>query len=86
LSAGDAGDPVESDPRRLSNSGAGSYFEAHSIHSRFVLCRGLQNKDAFSKSDPLCVVLLKGRDGRNVEVGRTEQIKDNLNPRQINTF
>ncbi|XP_028392485.1 copine-3-like isoform X2 [Dendronephthya gigantea] len=44
-----------------------------------ISCKGLINKDTFSKSDPLAVVhLFSGNQW--IEVGRTEQIKDNLNP------
>jgi hypothetical protein len=43
-------------------------------------CRGLANKDTFSKSDPCCVVQEKASDGRWREIGRTEVIDNNLNP------
>eukprot|EP00285_Hemiselmis_virescens_P006655 CAMPEP_0173380784 /NCGR_PEP_ID=MMETSP1356-20130122/3399_1 /TAXON_ID=77927 ORGANISM="Hemiselmis virescens, Strain PCC157" /NCGR_SAMPLE_ID=MMETSP1356 /ASSEMBLY_ACC=CAM_ASM_000847 /LENGTH=535 /DNA_ID=CAMNT_0014334489 /DNA_START=50 /DNA_END=1654 /DNA_ORIENTATION=+ len=46
-----------------------------------IECSGLSNKDTFSKSDPCCVVRLKSRDGRYVEIGRTEQINNDLNPK-----
>mmetsp|Transcript_5176 Transcript_5176/g.9026 ORF Transcript_5176/g.9026 Transcript_5176/m.9026 type:complete len:682 (-) Transcript_5176:1507-3552(-) len=38
-------------------------------------CRNLINRDTFSKSDPLLVVRMNG-----VEAGRTEVVRDNLNP------
>eukprot|EP00283_Hemiselmis_rufescens_P009182 CAMPEP_0173421716 /NCGR_PEP_ID=MMETSP1357-20121228/2720_1 /TAXON_ID=77926 /ORGANISM="Hemiselmis rufescens, Strain PCC563" /LENGTH=570 /DNA_ID=CAMNT_0014384659 /DNA_START=97 /DNA_END=1806 /DNA_ORIENTATION=- len=53
-------------------------------HSRIRLtieCSGLQNKDTFSKSDPTCIVQMKGQDGRWNEVGRTEKVNNDLNPK-----
>ena len=40
-----------------------------------ITCKGLLNKDALSKSDPFCLVM-----ENQVEIGRTETIKNNLNP------
>jgi Ca2+-dependent lipid-binding protein len=48
----------------------------------FVSCKGLKNMDTFSKSDPQMIVL--GQSGGSTvwnELGRTEMVKDNLNPR-----
>jgi len=43
--------------------------------------RNLKNMDIFSKSDPLCVVFEKAQDREQwFEIGRTEFIKDSLNP------
>ena len=43
--------------------------------------RNLKNMDVFSKSDPLCIVLEKAQDTEEwFEVGRTEFIKNTLNP------
>lgn len=42
-------------------------------------CKGLKNKDTFSKSDPILTVSFKGKGGWR-EIDRTEQIKNNLNP------
>ena len=43
--------------------------------------RNLKNLDVFSKSDPLCIVLEKAQDTDEwFEVGRTEYIKNTLNP------
>lgn len=52
-----------------------------------ILAQNLRNKDAFSKSDPVCVLYMKetGQD-RFFEVGRTEMIKDNLNPQWVKKF
>ena len=44
-----------------------------------VRCTGLVNLDRFSKSDPMCV-LFEDKKGAWIEQGRTEVIKDNLNP------
>ena len=41
--------------------------------------RKLRDLDVFSKSDPICIVA-EMRDGKWCEVGRTEQILNNLNP------
>jgi len=45
-----------------------------------ISCTNLANKDLTSKSDPICVVKQKNSEGNYVEVGRTEQIKESLNP------
>ena len=37
-----------------------------------IYCKGLQNKDSFSKSDPFCVVQEKAPNGLWRDVGRTE--------------
>ena len=42
-------------------------------------CKGLKNKDTFSKSDPVLTVSLMDKDGWR-EVDRTEHIKNNLDP------
>ncbi|XP_063850338.1 copine-8-like isoform X2 [Scylla paramamosain] len=49
-----------------------------------ISAKGLKDKDAFSKSDPLCIVYLKdmGQD-RFQEIGRTEMVKDSLNPQWV---
>ena len=47
----------------------------------YVSGRNLKNMDMFSKSDPLCVVFEKAQDRDEwFEIGRTEFIKDTLNP------
>eukprot|EP00117_Sycon_ciliatum_P040172 scpid64233/ scgid29563/ Copine-3; Copine III len=51
----------------------------------FISCKNLIDKDILSKSDPICVVdLLQGSidvsEDLFREIGRTEWIKDNLNP------
>lgn len=61
----------------------------HSPHSRVELslsARGLINKDVMSKSDPMCVVEEHRPVPNNpamlewVQIGRTETVKDELNP------
>eukprot|EP00057_Strongylocentrotus_purpuratus_P010854 XP_011665328.1 PREDICTED: copine-3 isoform X2 [Strongylocentrotus purpuratus] len=43
-------------------------------------CKHLKNKDVGSKSDPLAVVFQQDSRKQWIEVGRTERIKNNLNP------
>uniref|UniRef100_H3BHP9 Copine-3 n=1 Tax=Latimeria chalumnae TaxID=7897 RepID=H3BHP9_LATCH len=45
-----------------------------------ISCDSLIDKDVGSKSDPLCVLLQSSGDGRWVEVGRTERVKNNQSP------
>lgn len=50
-------------------------------------CRNLVDLDTFSKSDPMVHVYLKdSRDGAYALVGKTEMIKNNLNPDFTKTF
>ena len=44
-----------------------------------VRCTDLADKDLMSKSDPMCVMFMQ-RQGHWLEIGRTEMIKDTLNP------
>ena len=47
----------------------------------YISGRNLKNMDMFSKSDPLCVVFEKAQDRNEwFEIGRTEFIKDTLDP------
>lgn len=45
-----------------------------------VSCRGLLDKDTTSKSDPLCAMYIQDAHGKWNEHGRTERVKNNLNP------
>lgn len=45
-----------------------------------VSAQHLPNLDVLSKSDPQLQVFLKAKTGQSVEIGRTEVVKDNLNP------
>jgi len=45
-----------------------------------VRCESLANTDVLSKSDPMCVLFVKGKAGEWLEYGRTELIKDTLDP------
>ena len=46
-----------------------------------ISCRGLRDLDVASKSDPQCVVSIKDSyQEKYYEIGRTEEIKNNLNP------
>lgn len=51
-----------------------------------ISCGKLLNKDVTSKSDPMCVVTLMDKSGVFFEIGRTENIKNNLNPKFSRTF
>lgn len=52
-----------------------------------ISARNLKDRDAFSKSDPLCVVFSKDlKSNSYYELGRTEMIKDTLNPEFVKTF
>ncbi|EDV19303.1 uncharacterized protein TRIADDRAFT_33800 [Trichoplax adhaerens] len=54
--------------------------------SLHISCRKLVNKDLLSKSDPMVVVYQQDENGYYKEFGRTECIKDNLNPKFIKSF
>uniref|UniRef100_A0A7C9DPK1 C2 domain-containing protein n=1 Tax=Opuntia streptacantha TaxID=393608 RepID=A0A7C9DPK1_OPUST len=43
----------------------------------------LRDRDVFSKSDPMAVIYMKGRDGKLEEIGRTEVVLNSLNPTWI---
>ncbi|KAL5014149.1 hypothetical protein ScPMuIL_008419 [Solemya velum] len=52
-----------------------------------VSCRNLQDRDTFSKSDPVCVLFTRDvRTSTYYEFGRTEMIKDTLNPEFVKKF
>jgi hypothetical protein len=54
-----------------------------------VRCQKLGDRDVLSKSDPMCVMFLKPQGGTAdawIEVGRTEMMKDSLNPEWIKKF
>lgn len=52
-----------------------------------ISCENLLNLDVMSKSDPFCVVQMKESWQNNFfEIGRTEQIDDNLNPEWVKKF
>ena len=42
--------------------------------------RNLKKVDAFSKSDPQCIVYEKQTNGQYKQIGQTEQIKNNQDP------
>ncbi|KAK3260128.1 hypothetical protein CYMTET_30900 [Cymbomonas tetramitiformis] len=77
------GTPVTAVPQEL-------YLDqTHQPTSRiklFIKCRGLQNRDYLSKSDPLAVLYTRDGRGRWVEHGRTEWIKDKLDVDFTTTF
>lgn len=51
-----------------------------------VSCRQLRNADFFSKSDPFCVLSKNKSSDVWEEVGRTEVVKNNLDPEWTTTF
>lgn len=52
-----------------------------------ISCKNLLNADYTSKSDPICIVKMKQSwQDEYFEVGRTEQIDDNLNPEWVRKF
>ncbi|XP_012938901.1 copine-8 [Aplysia californica] len=52
-----------------------------------VSCRNLTDNDVFSKSDPMCVLkIIDPKSRQTHEIGRTETIKDNLNPDFVKKF
>uniref|UniRef100_A0A8C3ALY2 Copine-3 n=1 Tax=Cyclopterus lumpus TaxID=8103 RepID=A0A8C3ALY2_CYCLU len=51
-----------------------------------VSCENLLDMDAFSKSDPLCVLLMNSSGPHWCEIGRTERIQNCLNPKFSKTF
>lgn len=52
-----------------------------------IACRRLINKDLLSKSDPQCFVYLKNPGQEQYyEIGKTEEITDNLNPNFVKKF
>ncbi|CAD8090802.1 unnamed protein product [Paramecium primaurelia] len=62
-----------------------SIMESQQKLELFISCRGLANMDTFSKSDPYVIMYVK-RNNQWSEVGRTEIIKDNLNPNFSKSF
>lgn len=52
-----------------------------------ISCRNLSDKDAFSKSDPMCLMYTWDIKGKMFyEYGRTEMVKDTLNPDFVKKF
>ncbi|KAK9528001.1 hypothetical protein VZT92_014505 [Zoarces viviparus] len=51
-----------------------------------ISCDNLLDMDAFSKSDPVCVLLMNSSEPHWCEIGRTEKIQNCLNPKFSKTF
>ncbi|XP_056220307.1 copine-3-like isoform X1 [Seriola aureovittata] len=51
-----------------------------------ISCENLLDMDTFSKSDPLCVLFMNSSGSQWCEIGRTEKIKNCLNPSFSKTF
>ncbi|CAJ1081774.1 copine-3-like isoform X2 [Xyrichtys novacula] len=51
-----------------------------------ICCENLPDMDTFSKSDPLCVLLMNSSGQHWTEIGRTEKIDNCLNPKFSKTF
>ncbi|KAF7636949.1 C2 domain-containing protein [Meloidogyne graminicola] len=79
-------------PRELHSTGGmiplpGSTNVPHSRVELMLEARNLMDKDFLSKSDPICIVYLKGlglKSEEYFEIGRTEVIYNNLNPKWNN--
>ena len=56
------------------------------INDFYFSCEALANTDVLSKSDPVCVLHIKGKAGEWLEYGRTELISDSLNPQWQKKF
>ncbi len=61
-------------------TGPGSFAMPTTTLELSVSCKNLCDMDTFSKSDPLCVMYQQVADQKWVEVGRTEMLKNTLNP------
>ena len=59
-----------------------SEFQPVELH---ISCRNLRNMDILSKSDPVVIAYLL-KDGKWVNIGQTEQIRNNLNPNFTKTI
>ncbi|KMS95665.1 hypothetical protein BVRB_006000 [Beta vulgaris subsp. vulgaris] len=58
----------------------------HGLFSQIELslsASSLRDRDVLSKSDPMAVIYMKGRNGRLEELGRTEVVSNSLNPTWI---
>ncbi|KFD67895.1 LOW QUALITY PROTEIN: hypothetical protein M514_10381, partial [Trichuris suis] len=53
---------------------------------RHLICTNLPNTDVFSKSDPMCVMFKKAEQGDWQEAGRSEVVRNNLNPDFVHKF
>lgn len=51
-----------------------------------ISCQNLKNKDTTSKSDPCCVLSMLDKSGVYFEVGRTENVKNCLDPQFVHAF
>ncbi|KAL2085743.1 hypothetical protein ACEWY4_019063 [Coilia grayii] len=51
-----------------------------------VSCENLLDKDVFSKSDPMCVLLMNTSGSQWFEIGRTETVQNCLNPKFAKKF
>ncbi|XP_021285560.1 protein BONZAI 1 isoform X3 [Herrania umbratica] len=74
------------------NDAVDMFFKSRGIHGLFsqielsFSASNLQNRDVFSKSDPMVVVYIKERDGAITEVFRTEVVLNSLNPTWITKY
>ncbi|XP_054164374.1 copine-9-like [Oppia nitens] len=68
-------------------SGHNQKLSTYSQIELSVSARKLINRDITSKSDPQCILYIRhGLSDKFIEIGRTEVIKDNLNPDWIKKF
>lgn len=60
--------------------GVSNPFQTRENLELMISCTELVNLDLFSKTDPMCVLFLK-QFGQWKELGRTEAVRDQLNPK-----
>ncbi|XP_076930869.1 protein BONZAI 3-like [Bidens hawaiensis] len=72
-------DAVDNFLQSRSSSNKGLFYQIELSLS----AKNLHDRDVFSKSDPMAVVYIKGKDGSLQELGRTEVVINSLNPQWI---
>ncbi|KAI7730185.1 hypothetical protein M8C21_022738 [Ambrosia artemisiifolia] len=71
------------------NDAVDNFFKNRGVNGLFyqielsLSASNLRDRDVFSKSDPIAVVYIKGKDGSLQELGRTEVVLNSLNPQWI---
>ncbi|KAJ0765793.1 putative C2 domain, von Willebrand factor, type A, copine, C2 domain superfamily [Helianthus annuus] len=71
------------------NEAVDNFFKSRGYNGLFyqielsLSASNLRDRDVLSKSDPIAVVYIKGKDGSLQELGRTEVVLNSLNPKWI---